>query len=344
MHTTPLGVFGCLSNAGTLSSKDAPIIALAGLMGRLPTVANLALMCHNGAMRVGAFELQEPIPDLKDPHVIAGLRPWLDAGNVGTVALTRLEQHFSSKELGKLVRPGVFFDLTRYRPITRIVEGHRSMTIPNTTVHVAIREKGPDFLFLQLLEPHAFAEDYVESFVELLKMLKVKRYCRIGGMFDAVPHTRPLLVTGSLGSQPLQGVAGVVTRRPGGNYEGPTSVMGLISDSLEGLGVENMSLMVHLPQYLEIEDDYMGAGRLLEVLCALYDLSSTLPTTEQGRRQYRQVSAQVQNNAAVKALVERLEAYYDATAASSAEESPPLAPQVERFLKEMGRQLEGPST
>ena len=37
------------------------------------------------------------------------------------------------------------------------------------------------------------------------------------------------------------------------------------------MGTENISFMVHLPHYLSLEEDYAGAARLMEVLCALYD-------------------------------------------------------------------------
>ena len=57
----------------------------------------------------------------------------------------------------------------------------------------------PDLLFLHLMEPHAFAETYIKSLADLLKAFDVKRYCRISGMYNAVPHTRPLKVTGSPG-------------------------------------------------------------------------------------------------------------------------------------------------
>ncbi|MCH9016178.1 MAG: hypothetical protein IIB89_00260, partial [Chloroflexi bacterium] len=67
-------------------------------------------------MRIGDFEFPEPLPELKDPHVLAVLRPWIDVGNVGTLTLRRLERHLESKEIGRLVRPGRYYDFTRYRP------------------------------------------------------------------------------------------------------------------------------------------------------------------------------------------------------------------------------------
>lgn len=34
-------------------------------------------------MRIGAFELVEPLPELRDPHAFAMIRPWVDVGSVG---------------------------------------------------------------------------------------------------------------------------------------------------------------------------------------------------------------------------------------------------------------------
>ena len=171
-------------------------------------------------MRIGAFELNEPLPQLKEPHVFAMVRPWVDVGSVGTLTLNRLERFLGSKELGRLVRPGTFFDFTRYRPNMRLVDGKREVKIPNSIIRYAITENGPDYLFLHLMEPHSNGEDYTDSILELVNHFKVKRYCRLGAMYDAVPHTRPLLVTGSLGGVPQnRPVANFKIRQS--TYQGP---------------------------------------------------------------------------------------------------------------------------
>ena len=268
------------------------------------------------------------------------LRPWLDAGNVGSLVLAKLEERLEAKELGKLAKPGNFFDFTRYRPMTSNVEGRRVLTLPNSNISYIHREDPPDFLLLHLLEPHAFAEEYIDSVVEVVKQFEVKRYCRIGAMYNAVPHTRPLRITGTLGGEPLKGIPGV-TSFSRGSYQGPTSIMNLVSDGIEKLGVESMSLMVHLPQYLELEEDYSGSSRVMEVLSSIYDLPSDLSESERGERQYRELNSEVERNPSVKALVRRLEAYYDARESSrEEEEETPLSPEVQRFLQEMGRQFD----
>ena len=292
-------------------------------------------------MRVGAFELNEPIPEFNDLHAIALLHPWVDAGSVGTLALERLEGHFGARELGKLHRPGSFFDFTRYRPTSKFVDGERVIVVPNTNVFYALQEDGPDFLFVHLMEPHAFAERYVKSVVELLKALDVKRYCRISGMYNAVPHTRRLRITGSPELENMPRLAGLITpRRATGGYQGPTSIMNSLTDELEKLGTEMINFMVHLPHYLSLDEDYQGTARLMEVLCALYDLPSDLVEADLGASQYQDVGSRMENNLQVKALVSKLEEYYDDQQEDQGEESPPLAPGVESFLREMGLRLD----
>lgn len=296
-------------------------------------------------MRVKDFELLEPLPELRQPHVVSSLRPWLDAGGVGTLGLSRLERHLGAQDLGSLTTPGHFFDFTRYRPMMYYVEGQRQTTIPNAMVRFA---KGPgdfDFIFLHLLEPHSNAEQYLESVAALLEQLNVKRHCRIGGMYDAVPHTRPLPVMGSLDGEDLAmaGVHGVTSLR-GARYQGPTSIMNLLAEKVGPLGVENMTLMVRLPQYVQLEEDYSGAARLLNVLCSIYNFPEELSTSRRGQRQYERISAEMDRNAGVRALVERLELDYDARVDSSLQEESitPLSPAVEEFLRDLSSQMDNP--
>ena len=155
-------------------------------------------------MKLRAFNLGEPVPELKEPHAFAIIRPWVDAGSVGSITLSCLEDGLGHKELARLARPGNFFDLTRYRPTLRREEDRVEVEVPNVVVDYGRQEEGRDFLFLRLLEPHMLAEAYVDSILELLKTFSVKRYCLLGSMYDMVPYTRPLLVTGGASNPALQ--------------------------------------------------------------------------------------------------------------------------------------------
>lgn len=302
-------------------------------------------------MQVGAFEINEPVPELKDPHAFAMIRPWVDVGSVGTLTLNRLERFMGSKELGKLHRPGTFFDFTRYRPNMRFVDGVRQVKIPNSTIRYATTENGPDYLFLHLLEPHSNGEDYTDSILEVVRYFGVKRYCRVGAMYDAVPHTRPLLVTGSLGS--------VEQKRPVPNfklqqstYQGPTTIMNLLSEGIERDEIETINFMVHLPQYVQLEEDYAGTSRMIEVLSSVYEnIPPDLAPVRRGQRQYRELNSTVDRNSELKTLIQQMEQYYDSqltaesssTSSEQSSSSPALSPEIEAFLNELGDRLEGDS-
>src|SRR5207248_2967253 len=155
--------------------------------------------------------------------------------------------------LGKLARPGTYFDFTRYRPNVRNVNGQRVTTFPNSNIYYAQPEEGPALLFMHLLEPHAMAEDYVDSIVELLKHFKIGVYCRIGAMYDSVPHTRPIVVTGNPGTvQPRPGMTPPLVQQRGSQYEGPTTIMNLITDAATEMGAGVMNFMAHLPHYAQL--------------------------------------------------------------------------------------------
>jgi hypothetical protein len=303
-------------------------------------------------MQVGKFELLDSLPELRDPHVIASLTPWIDAGSVGSLSIERLERFMDAEDLGKLSTPGTYFDFTRYRPIVYYEDGERHMKIPNADIRFARGDFGHDFIFLHMLEPHSFSEEYIDALVEVLTFLNIKRFCRIGAMYDAVPHTRPLLVMGTRNGQPLEGVEGVTgnRRRP---YQGPTSIMNMVGDRLSDQGVEAMMLMARLPHYVELEADFAGRTKMLQVLSALYSFPPEYAQSRRDTQQYERMNAELQRNPQIKSLVERLETDYDARRGrrrdlqpeaqepqaaeeTSGDSQTPLPPAVEQFLGELG--------
>jgi len=293
-------------------------------------------------MILGAFELHEPVPEMHNTCAIVMLRPWVDVGRVGTLVLSSLEKHVEAKELGRLARPGTFFDFTRYRPRTRNVGGRRVFTTPNSVAHYAHDEETErDYIFLHLREPHALGEDYTDAIVTLLRHFDVTEYCRIGGMYDSVPHTRPVLITGTLSEGQEELAKGIVSPRRG-TYQGPTSIINLVNEVFSEDEVATSSLMAHLPQYVQLDEDHMGASRLMEVLCAVYGFPKSLADPSRGQQQYLDITKAVEDNEEVRTMITQLESYYDRVlAAEHPDEEARFSPDVERFLREMAERLDG---
>ncbi len=261
-------------------------------------------------MRIGCFQLHDPVPELNEPYVLACLRPWIDVNGVGSLVLNEVEARLGAVELGELSRPGRFYDFTRYRPIIRIEGGIRDFSIPNTSVHYAKREGRSDIILLRLLEPHANSELYVDSVLKLFKALGARKYILIGSMHDMVPHTKPLLVSGSgMGREARKDV-----KKAGGlpsMYHGPSSMMHLITKKAAEAGIAAIVFIVSLPQYVALEEDYPGKVRLMEVLNLLYDIPVAKEDFEKALEQRRLISERMEDSPAVKALLPELERAYD---------------------------------
>jgi len=298
-------------------------------------------------MNIGDFEINMPDPPLQEPHCIAILKPWINVGNVGKIVLGRLGRLYAAERIGKLERPGKFYDFTRYRPTIRLRGDVRSVRVPNTRIRYARRPGSNDLVLLELLEPHAFAEDFNDSVIELLKTLKVTRYVQIGGMYDSVPHSRQLSVTGSARGWELPEGFGDM-KLGGSRYQGPTSMSSQISErAWKELNLQTLSLMVHLPLYLKLDDDYAGAARILKILAELYGFSTQLPEIEMGEKQYEQVNPAMTDNPALKDMVERFERESDTGTQENVGDSDsseslssgafPLSDEIEKFLSDISQ-------
>lgn len=107
------------------------------------------------------------------------------------------------------------------------------------------------------------------------------------------------------------------------------------------LNLETLSLMVHLPLYLKLDDDYAGSARILKILAELYGFSPRLPEVEMGEKQYEQVSPAMTDNPALKEMVERFERESDSETSGGNEsgissgDGISLSPEIERFLSDV---------
>ena len=292
-------------------------------------------------MEIGAFTLTEPVPTLRQPHALTMLRPWVDVGAVGATALEGLERGLTSLPLGQITRPGKFFDFTRYRPNAYFKEGVRQVDIPNSFIRYSPGPGDHDFIFLHLLEPHANGEDYVESVLQLLEYFSVKRYALIGSMYDMVPHTRPLRISGTASDPETNRKLTKYGARPS-RYQGPTTLMTMLPAEAASRGMETMSVMVRLPQYAPLDEDSAGALRVLQVLSDVYGVAvETHDLQTKADEQIRQINLAVAANPQLQRAVTHLEERYDARhgrapEAATPQEQTPLPPSIEQFLRELG--------
>ncbi len=288
-------------------------------------------------MQVGAFELIEPLPELQRPHMFAMLKPWIDVGSVGTLALGFLEKQFGAVEVGQLQQPGQFYDFTRYRPMIAWKDGNREYNLPNTSLFVARRETEPDLVFLHSLEPHSMGEAFVDSVVSVIETLGVQRYCQIGSMYAPVPHTRPLIAGGGSSEPEVQAeLEAMGVRRS--TYQGPTSIVAMVTQEAQKRNIGTLNLILQLPSYSQLGEDYMGQYTLLRLLDRIYGFSLDLGQIKRrAERLYARLDKASQSESQVRAMIQELEATYDSEKGVSMEEgaTPALSSEMEQFLSEL---------
>lgn len=291
-------------------------------------------------MKIGAFQLTDPVPECNEPYVLAILKPWIDVNNVASLLLDELEARLGADELARLSRPGLFYDFTRYRPIIHLEEGIQDMSVPNTTIHYVKREGKNDLLLLRLLEPHAQSELYIGSVLKVLRKFNAKKYILLGSMYDTVPHTRPLIVSGyGMGESAQRDIAraGVLPII----YNGPSTIANLITKEAALSGIDAAAFIVSLPQYVVMEEDHAGKVRLMEVLNMLYDIPVGDEDFEKARQQRSLISERLKGSPELVALLPQLENAYDTRMkAALGEGAADLGPEMEDiFWKIMGKDI-----
>jgi hypothetical protein len=94
------------------------------------------------------------------------------------------------------------------------------------------------------------------------------------------------------------------------NYQGPTTITYLIAQNSPDLGIETATFIVSLPQYVNVEEDYLGKVRLLEILNVLYDIPIDKKDFDKAARQRSLISQKVEASAELKQVLPHLEAIY----------------------------------
>ena len=286
------------------------------------------------AMFLGAFEIKEPVPALKRPRVLACLKPWFDAGAVGTLCLDRTENFLKAKPLGELARPGRFYDFTRYRPAYYEHQNRLEFLIPNASFYYSIREEEEDIIFLHVREPNLRGEELIESILEVLKYFEVSEYTVIGGMYDLVPHTRPLLLSHwddqVDGEDAVPSISALYRAE-----ERPASLLELVGRYAANSGVATKTVAVHLPGYLEMPKNWIGVVRLQEFICEEYGLPASWPEHRRAEELYQNSESYLEKIRKVPELIGQLEEVYDNWQRSTQAPCLPLYPAVEQFLREL---------
>jgi hypothetical protein len=107
----------------------------------------------------------------------------------------------------------------------------------------------------------------------------------------------------------------------------------LITQQAPELGIEAIWFIVSLPQYVVLEEDYLGKVRLMEILNLLYHIPVDKKDFERALDQRSILSQKVDRSAELKNLLPQLETMYEVRIKSmEGEKMPKLSSEVEETL------------
>jgi hypothetical protein len=102
-------------------------------------------------------------------------------------------------------------------------------------------------------------------------------------------------------------------------------------------------MIVHLPNYLVMEEDYRGEKRLMEVISSLYNSFSMsqedMERADAQEQEVRRLAEQIiHQEPRLGLILKQLEANYDSLSKEESEETP-LSPEVETFLRGLDKRF-----
>jgi len=188
----------------------------------------------------------EGLPQLREPVLVAAFGGWNDAADAATGVIEHLLEVFDGQLFAE-VDPEDYYDFQVNRPlVTAGDNGTRSLTWPGTRMFTACPAAGPDLVIVQGMEPSMRWRSFVSELVGLAFELDVDHAVTMGALLADTPHSRPVPVSGGTTSPQLAARLNLEPSR----YEGPTGIVGVLTEGLTHSGIATASIWAAVPHYV----------------------------------------------------------------------------------------------
>jgi predicted ATP-grasp superfamily ATP-dependent carboligase len=187
----------------------------------------------------------DELPPLRRPVMITAFEGWNDAAEAASGVITHLTGSYAGRPVAEF-DPEDYYDFQVNRPTVSITDqGIRSLAWPTTRIYVAATDDR-DLVLVHGIEPSMRWRAFTSELLGLAFELDVETVVTLGAMLADTPHTRPVPVSGS--AQP-SGLADTLGLEPS-RYEGPTGIVGVVTDACVRAGLPTVSLWAAVPHYV----------------------------------------------------------------------------------------------
>lgn len=274
----------------------------------------------------------EDIPELVDPVLIAAFEGWNDAGEAATQVIEHLTELWSAEAVAAF-DPEDYYDFQVNRPRVVLDGAGRRINWRTTRVLVAQNTSlGRDIVLVQGIEPSFRWRAFTIELMQLAHEAGVSTVVTLGALMADVAHTRPIPVTATSDDENTRHRHDLEPSK----YEGPTGIVGIISDAATQTGIESISIWAAVPHYAPHTPSPKATLALISRLEELFDAPidhGDLP--ENARAWERGVDELASGDDEVADYVESLEEAQD-TADLPEASGDAIAREFERYLRKRG--------
>ena len=274
-------------------------------------------------------------PDKKLKHMVVVFSGWADAAEGASSAIKFLQRKLKSKKFAE-IDPEEFYDFSQTRPYTsRTRDGKRRIHWPaNEFSYLTDPRADSGAMVFVGVEPNLKWRTFAKTVATVAKDHGVESVVHIGALLDAVPHTRPVKLSGTASESSLsEFLEGQGIRSS--NYQGPTGISSAVMAACIEEGLEYTSIWGHTSHYLQAAPNHRVGSTLLEILLKLLNLPLDLAELKSAASVFNlEVEKAVAKDDQIASYVTKLEGQYDeAVAAIEIPDPAELVRDLEKFLR-----------
>ena len=212
--------------------------------------------------------------------MILAFSGWNDAGEAATGALDHLLKAWSGE--GDGVVPALiadvdaedFYDFQVNRPQVSTDEvNNRSIAWPTTEIFgMVIEQLERDLIIVKGVEPSMRWKTFTREILDLADDCEVSMIITLGSLLADIPHSRPISISTTAANPVTAKRLNVEISK----YEGPTGILGTISDVCLRRGIDAVSLWAPVPHYASNAPSPKASMAIIHALEDFLDISIPL--------------------------------------------------------------------
>ena len=255
-------------------------------------------------------------PKLKKSRMVLGFSGWMDGGNISTGSIRYLKDKLKAKKFAEINPerfyifnlPGTMQEVAQFRPYTKVQSGIvKEFNYPKNEFFYDERN---NLILFSGKEPNLRWSEYAGCIFDLGKEFDLREMYFAGSVAGAIPHTREVRIFCSFSTErqrtKLRDYDVGFTE-----YEGPASIITLLTKLSEEKGIEMINFVAEIPVYIQTENP-KGIKAIMKRFAKLLKLDIDLSDLSKMSDEFeRNVSEAVAREPKLAEQVKKLEENYD---------------------------------